>query len=265
MLFSVVILSFNSERTLSRCLTSLERTLSTFGEPSEVFVIENGSKDRSAEILKTHQDASPHLYKAIFLSKNSGTTHSRNLALKQSCGKYILVLDSDAYIEHTCLKQLLGYLESNHNVGLVCPKLRYRDGRFQLSTDKFPTLGRKFVRFFGLETIQKNTDESTLNTGSVDYAISACWLIRSSAAKQSGLFDENIFYAPEDVDYCLQMWKSGNEIHYLPDAEMIHDAQELSRGFKFNRFKWEHLKGLFYLFFKHRYFFSTRKLRARDV
>lgn len=265
MLFSVIVLSFNSSRTLHRCLNSLEEALKSFSESSEVFVIENGSKDGSPKILNNHKKNNPELYKNILLKENSGTTRSRNLALKEAVGQYILILDSDAYIDKQCLTKMLDYLRDNQEVGLVCPKLRYGDGRFQLSTDQFPTMWRKLVRFFGLNKMQHSVNEDRLSAGPVDYAISACWLIKSSSAKASGLFDEKIFYAPEDVDYCLQMWKSGSEIHYLPEAEMIHDAQELSRGLKLNRFKLEHLKGLIYLFIKHKYFFNTRKLRDRGV
>jgi len=55
MKFSVIILSFNSERTLDRCLTDVRLALAKYNEPSEVFVVENGSKDKSPEILSRHQ------------------------------------------------------------------------------------------------------------------------------------------------------------------------------------------------------------------
>lgn len=263
MLFSVVILSFNSARTLDKCLVETEKALDSFGKPSEIFVIENGSKDNSVEILKRHHDARPDLYKTFILDENTGTTASRNLALKQFSGEYVLVLDSDAYVTTIVLSTLKSYLDTHANVGLVSPKLRYGDGRFQLSTDQFPTLFRKAQRFLGLGSIQASVSEETLEIGEVDYAISACWLLKAEAVKKAGLFDETIFYSPEDVDYCLQVWQAGYEVHYNPSVSMIHDAQERSRGFKITRFHIAHLKGLFYLFGKYRYFFSVTSLRKR--
>ena len=80
-----------------------------------------------------------------------------------------------------------------------------------------------------------------------------------------GLLDEKIFYSPEDVDYCIRVWKKGYTIDYFPDVKMIHDAQEISRGkaFKINFFTLSHLKGLIYLFLKHRYILSGRNLRNK--
>ena len=65
---------------------------------------------------------------------------------------------------------------------------------------------------------------------------------------------EKIFYAPEDVDYCLRIWKNGLGILFVPAITVIHNAQEISRGFKLNKATIEHIKGLGYLFWKHRYF-----------
>ena len=82
MKFSVIILSFNSERTLDRCLTDVRLALAKYNEPSEVFVVENGSKDKSPEILSRHQEEAPDLIKPIIFDENTGTTVSRNAALK---------------------------------------------------------------------------------------------------------------------------------------------------------------------------------------
>lgn len=263
MLYSVVILSFNSQRTLRKCLDSLVETFSSLGvmDESEVFVVENGSSDNSKLILNDFQAAHPALIKPIIFQENTGTTVSRNAALKEAKGQYVLVLDSDAYMTSTVLDRLTKELEQKPKVGLVCPRLTYADGRFQMSTDTFPTLKRKLQRFLSLEKMQST--ENPIFERYVDYAISACWLLRKDAVDAVGGFDEKIFYSPEDVDYCMQVWKNGFGIRYVPSVEMIHDAQELSRGFKITKFHVAHLKGLFYLFFKYKYFFSLPNLRAK--
>ena len=86
----------------------------------------------------------------------------------------------------------------------------------------------------------------------VDYAISAFWLFRGDLIEKVGVLDENIFYSPEDVDYCIRIKKQGYRIVYDPSVHIVHDAQEISRK-KLNKFFFSHLKGLFYLFKKHHY------------
>jgi GT2 family glycosyltransferase len=263
MLFSVVILSYNSSRTLEKCLNTLSSTLSQFNELSEVIVVENGSTDSSRAILKSQSELHKGLIKSILFDENTGTTRSRNAALDASTGQYVLVLDSDAYINVEALTLMKAYLDDNAHVGLVAPLLRYGDMRFQKSVDQFPTLVRKAQRFLSLEKMQSSEGQEERVAGPVDYAISACWLLTRDAVDASGGFDENIFYSPEDVDYCLQVWSAGYQVHYLPNAEAVHDAQELSRGFKITKFHLSHLKGLFYLFFKYKYFWGLQGLRKR--
>lgn len=261
MLFSVVILSYNSERTLDRCLTSLTASLSQFEEPSEVFVIDNNSQDASRDILAKHE-AENLAIKPILFPTNTGTTLSRNAGLKKAQGEYILILDSDAYMTPACLSGLKARLDSDPQIGLACPRLTYADGRHQLSTDQFPTPQRKVERVLNLSGI---SEADTPASGDVDYAISACWLLRRDTVDAVGGFDEAIFYAPEDVDYCIRIWLAGFRIFYDADESMtmVHDAQELSRKFKITKFHIEHVKGLWYLFNKFDCLFSLSKLRAR--
>ena len=262
---SAVILSYNSGKTLERCLNDLCSALATIGGESEVFVVDNGSSDRSREILDQQQEQFPGVIKPILFDENTGTTFSRNAALRKASGDYILVLDSDAYVDPDALERLTGYLDKNRDTGLAVPRLFWGSGRYQLSCDVFPTLLHKLRRFLFLRKMEAGDDSlSVANEPThVDYAISACWMIRRDAFEKTGLFDEKIFYSPEDVDYCLRIWEAGYRITYVPDAEVVHDAQELSRGFRLSRFHLSHLKGLIYLQRKHRYFWGLNRLYRR--
>ena len=265
MLISAVILSYNSVKPIHRCLDELIDALSCFECESEIFIVDNGSKDGSVELINQYQNQFPNIVKGIFFKENTGTTFSRNAALKQAQGEYVLVLDSDAYVNYKALDVLIRYLKSNLNVGMAVPRLFYNSGNFQLSCDVFPTLVHKFKRFLFLKKMEAQPHElqSIKEPVTVDYAISACWLLTRDAINKTGLFDEKIFYSPEDVDYCLRVWESGLKITYVPTAEVIHDAQELSRGFKLSKFHCSHLKGLFYLMNKHPYFWGLSNLYKR--
>ncbi len=265
MFISVVILSYNSANTLPRCLDDLRDALDEFDRDYEVFVVDNGSQDKSREIIARQQDQFGSRLKPVLFDENTGTTFSRNAALKKATGDYILVLDSDAYVNHAALHLLAKYLDEHPRTGIAVPRLYYGSGRFQLSTDVFPTLVRKLRRFLFLrkmELAERNLSEISAPVD-VDYAISACWLIRRDAFAATGLLDEKIFYSPEDVDYCLRTWEAGFRITYVPEAEVIHDAQELSRGFRLTRFHFSHFWGIIYLQRKHRYYFGLQRLYRR--
>lgn len=259
--YSAVILSFNSARYIRHCLDTLVSAFEGLNASYEIFVIDNGSVDNSVDEINTVKAERCANIDLTIFKDNTGTTFSRNHALKRCSGNQILVLDSDAYVNAEAIGSMRTLLEANPSFGLVCPKLTYPDGRFQISTDVFPTFVHKAKRFLFLKKMEQQTASVTPVSGPVDYAISAFWMFPKRVLEQVGLLDEKIFYSPEDVDFCIRVWKAGYVIHYDPSVSIIHDAQEISRskGFKINKFTLSHIKGLFYLFIKHGYFFSGRK------
>ena len=80
-----------------------------------------------------------------------------------------------------------------------------------------------------------------------------------------GYLDENIFYAPEDVDYCIRTWQAGLRVMYCYDADILHHWQRLSRKQLISKHNWEHIKGLLYMFSKHRYVFSAKKFNIDSI
>lgn len=260
---SAIILSWNSAHHLERCLETLFQSLNGYLKPFEVFIVDNGSKDNSREVIEKYKNLYPEELKPIFLSTNTGTTYSRNIAIKKAKGKYIAILDSDLIVEdeYTFIK-LIKHLEENSKIGMVVPRLVYIDGSYQKSTDVFPTLMVKFRRYFYLKKMEKQIDiDCNVENVIVDYAISAFWLIKKEVVDVVGLLDENIFYAPEDVDYCIRLWKAGFKIKYIQSCIVIHNAQEISRGFVLNRALYEHVKGLLYYFIKHRYLIKAPRFK----
>lgn len=249
---SAVVLSFNSAQYIENCVRSLVKSFEALDGPNEIWVVENGSSDESAAMLQGLEREFPQVLRVIYNARNLGTTVSRNQALRRATGRYIVVIDSDAWAEAPTLAALTRQLDADPRCGIAVPRLNYPDGRYQLSTDVFPTLSRKLHRLFGLRSIEANAQPPT-EVCTVDYAISALWVFRRSLLDDVGLLDENIFYSPEDVDFCLRVWKAGYTVLYDPRVAAVHDARELSRGAKLNGFATRHAKGLAYLFWKHRY------------
>lgn len=78
-----------------------------------------------------------------------------------------------------------------------------------------------------------------------------------------GLLDEKIFYAPEDVDYCLRVALAGLRVVYLPAVVATHHAQEISRRKLLSRSFREHVKGLVYFWRKHGFVLGLGPVYAR--
>ena len=254
---SFIILTWNSEKYIEKCLASIENTT---GIDKEIFVVDNGSTDLTKSILKKHDIS------AIFLDKNMGTTYPRNLAIKK-CGKdseFICILDSDTEINEQAFINMVNILRSDKTYGIIGPKMYNKNNILQVTAKKFPTVKIKLFKAIpfgnfhdkGTRLEHYNFDQNA-DYSIVDYIISACWLIKREAAEKIGLLDEKIFYSPEDVDYCIRAWQSGFKVLYAQNCSIIHDTQRISKKKFFSYINYTHVKGLIYYFIKHKYWFNA--------
>lgn len=253
---SFVILTRNSEKYISECIDSIEKSLPA-GIEREIFVVDNGSKDRTCEILDSKKDVI-----AIRLERNYGTTYSRNIALRRAKGDYIVVLDSDIVIKKIDWLRILK--EFKGKVGLLAPKLRLAGGECQHSVKKFPTLQWRLEKlkkvFFKLKVNDKELYEDLRSVKFPDTAISAFWIIRKEVLDSVGLLDEKIFYSPEDVDYCVRVWKKGFAIQYYQNTDIVHYTQQISHKKPYSLISISFFLNFLYYFGKHGYWFDSKKI-----
>lgn len=264
-----VILTWNSQKCIGSCITSIqEMNLQTI--IPHIAIIDNGSCDDTVQVVKRTFGTKPSVdSKLVKLDKNWGTTYSRNIGIKHFLDlkmDYICILDSDTEINADAVEHLIGVLEANPNCGIVGPRMHDRNYIYQRSGRQIPTLSEKIMKILPVKALQrKGTAQEAVITesgcGSVEvgYLMSACWMMKSSLFNDIGLLDENIFYAPEDVDFCIRSWKAGKSIQYCYDADILHEWQRLSRKKLFSKHNYEHLKGLAYIFAKHKYLFNSEK------
>ena len=256
--FSFIILTWNSERYIDACINSVVDEIRSLRESGEIYIVDNGSIDSTPDRIRTFVRLYPDMIHPIFLSTNQGTTRSRNMALRSALCRYVVILDSDIVLLPGILAGLRKSLQEDANLGLAVPRLIYPNGHHQKSVDMFPSLFHKFKRFLWLKRMERNeaARQPMMQPIKVDYAISAVWMLPRSTIARVGLLDENFFYSPEDVDYCLRIWMAGLSILYNPFVTAIHHTQEISRGFKPNAAFISHVIGLFYYFRKHKYIFK---------
>jgi len=158
---SVIIVSYNTRDLLARCLQSVAGAVgvelrvdtSSHPEPSsrltEVLVVDNASSDGSAEMVRS---CFPWV-RLIQNEQNVGFAAANNQAIHRSCGRYILLLNSDARLQPNAVQTMWALLEKNGAIGIVGPTLLNSDGSFQASHAKFPTLRSCVVSLLGLSRL----------------------------------------------------------------------------------------------------------------
>lgn len=106
---SIIVPTYNMERYLDKCLSSLCVTDHNLLNTLEVLVINDGSKDASSKIGHRYHDEYPYVFRVI--DKENGNYGSCiNRGLKEATGKYIKVLDADDYFDTVSLEMFLKML-----------------------------------------------------------------------------------------------------------------------------------------------------------
>lgn len=232
---SLIIVSFNTRDVLRESLQSVERERGDFR--LEIFVVDNNSRDGSVQMV---QDEFPHV-RVLPSSVNLGFGAANNLALELAQGRYIVLLNSDAFLCPGSLKLSVQYMDRNPRVGLAGGRLVGRDFSLQPSARMFPSILSDFLvltglaykfpksRFFGR---MDRTWADPLLPAEVDWVPGAFSIICAEALRKVGFFDPDFFLYCEEVDLCRRIRNAGYVIMYWPDIVIIHIGGESSRQIK---------------------------------
>jgi len=224
----------------------------------ELIIIDNNSQDGTVELIESKYPDSI----LIKNEANKGVAPARNQGLKIAKGRYILILDADMELVENSLKKMLTFMDSNPDVGLCGCKLLDTDRIMQYSCKNFPSvfslLARRleFISFVKNSNILKHhimADFDHKGIKEVDYVIGACQFYQKSLIDKIGYYDENIFYGPEDLDYCLRTWRAGYKVAYYPETHIIHHEQRITKKKLFSAISGKHFKGIYYIFKKYKF------------
>ena len=216
---TVSIVNTNNRELLLSCLESLS------GLDAEIVVLDNASEDGSVNAVRERLPEVrliPRGYRAGFAANHNTIIHATS-------GRYVYVLNDDTTSDDWRLDRLVAYLDANPRVAALGPRLVYPDGSLQHSAWRFPT---PLVSALGLVTLGKAgvTQSRGEVPRKVDWVMGAALLVRRQALEEVGLFDEGFFIYSEEVDLQYRLRQAGWEVHYFPEATVVHHESQFSAG-----------------------------------
>jgi len=232
---SLILVSFNTRDVLRESLQSVEREKGDF--LVEIFVVDNNSHDGSVEMVEAEFPGVRLLRSEV----NLGFGAANNVALALATGRYIVLLNSDAFLCHDSLRLSVAHMDAEPLAGLAGGRLVGRDQSWQPSARMFPSLVSDFLvmtglagkfprsRFFGRFD---RTWADPMQPAEVDWVPGAFSIIRTEALHKVGYFDPQFFLYSEEVDLCRRIQNAGYKIFYWPDIVVIHIGGESSRQIK---------------------------------
>ena len=236
---SIVVVSYNTREILRKCLQALYEN--TRDIDMEVFVVDNNSGDGSASMV---QRDFPDI-RLIANNRNVGFGAANNQAFSLAEGRYIILLNPDAYIGPSSIGNCISFMDRTPGCGLCGGKIISPEGRLEPSARRFPNALYKLLTLSGVSG--KFPDSPLLNRHEFggfghDHAIEVDWvpgtftIIRKKMLDAIGFFDERFYLYYEETDLCLRAKKAGWTVCFIPDAEVMHIGGACSKTRKDKEF-----------------------------
>ena len=240
----VVVVTYDALPWLEQCLQSV-RGVATV-------VVDHGSTDGTVELVRSR-------FPAVELveEENRGLAFGWNTGIGRTTGRYVLLLNSDAWLDEDALERLVGFADAHPEAAVVGPRLRYPDGRLQRSVRGFPTLWRLATEFLFLRKLAPRSRALNAFYGSgfahdrvheAEVLMGAVWLVRRSAIEQVGPADDAFFLFSEETDWAYRFRRAGWKLLFYPDAGATHVYAASHKG----RLFVENLRGQLRFLRKHR-------------
>jgi hypothetical protein len=201
-------------------LDAIDRERPRLPFATETLVLDNGSRDGSAQAASEH----PVVDQVIALQQRRGKALNDSELLSRARGRYALLLNEDSELRAGATLALYEALEHHPNAACAGAKLIRPNGASQACAWRFPTpltalAGALFLH--RLYTVQSKGER----TREVDWCQSSALLVRREAAAQVDYLDPDFFVYSDEVDFARRLRNRGWRSLYVPRAVAIHHEQ----------------------------------------
>jgi N-acetylglucosaminyl-diphospho-decaprenol L-rhamnosyltransferase len=226
---SVVVVNYNTKYLLERMLLALR---AGSGPLIQVVIVDNASSDGSVELLREKYPDVELIESAL----NVGFGRANNLALNLIRGRYVLLLNTDAFVSADTLAKSVSFMQQNPRCGVLGVKLVGETGVLQPSCRYFPTPWNMFLartgaaRFFPITRLVDDMSWDHNSVRECDWVPGCYYFMRRDVVDRVGLFDPRYFLYFEEVDHCRSVKDAGWTVCFYPLTEVIHIGGESAKA-----------------------------------
>lgn len=217
---SYCVVNTSQRELLLRGLDAIARERESLPFATEVLVLDNSSRDGSAEVARAH----PAVDRTIALSERRGKGANDSQVLREAHGRFALLLNEDSELRAGATLALWQALQERPNAALAGAKLLRPDGREQASAWRFPTPLTALAGALLLHRLYTVQSRGT-QVRQVDWCQSAALLVRRAAAAQVDYLDPAFFVYSDEVDFARRLRDAGWGCLYVPKAVAVHHEQ----------------------------------------
>ncbi|WP_292450478.1 glycosyltransferase family 2 protein [Methylibium sp.] len=227
---SVIVVNYNTAHLLHDMRTAL--VASRRDLTLQTIVIDNASRDDSLDLLKRDFGE----VDLIVNQSNVGFGRANNQSLALAKGRYILLLNTDAFVAADTLHKTVSYMDAHLDVGVLGVRLVGRDGLLQPSCRYFPTPWNVFLartglaRYFPKVRMVDDLEWSHTSVRECDWVTGCYYLVRREVIDQVGLFDPRYFLYCEEMDHCRAVKRAGWKVVYFGGTSVVHLGGESAKS-----------------------------------
>jgi len=205
--YDVIIVNFNGQEIISRCLESVYKSSVL---PKSVIIVDNASRDDSVSFIR---DKFPRV-KVIESKENLGFGRGNNLGMLHSKAEYILFLNSDVILDGNCAKKLLEGFEKD-DIAVLDPII-YKGWKKTKNQPLYAFGAELNESGFAYGLYDQSNSRQNLNNFSA-----ACCMARADVFKEIG-FEKNFFLYYEEPILSVNLLKRGLKIGRIKEAVCYH-------------------------------------------
>lgn len=214
---SIVIVTYNSEKDIYPCLSSI--ISSNIDVSYEIIVVDNDSRDNTCDVVRKFIIENKSSNIKLLESDNKGFNAGNNVGIKIAQGKYILLLNPDTEVFLNTLNDLYINAESINNLGSLGCVMISEVGKEIFSAGYFPSLKSSIKKILKRNLVPVN---HKLEIQPVDFPAGSTFLFKKSLIQEIGFMDENYFLYYDETDFAYQMEKAGYKNYILTSTSVIH-------------------------------------------
>ena len=213
---SIITINYNGLKDTCALIESIP-----FNDKMEVIVVDNASENQEAEQISNRFP----FVKVIKSDKNLGFAGGNNLGIKSSSGQYLFLINNDTYFEEFNIQALIDRLNSDPNIGIVCPKIKFAWPPQPIQFAGYTPLSNITIRnqAIGFGEEDHGQYEAARPT---PYAHGAAMLIKREAIDKVGLMPECYFLYYEELDWSMMFTRAGYQIWYEPKCTVYHKESQ---------------------------------------
>ena len=251
MKLSVIIVNYNVKDYVERCLESV--FVAGQGIDMEVLVVDNASHDGSVAYLR---ERFPQV-NYIENKQNLGFSRANNIAIRQSAGDYVLLLNPDTTISENVLRECIAFADAHVDSGAIGVRMHNEDGSVAPESRRaVPTPWIALSKYLGNSRRYYMSWLPWDRPCRIEVVSGAFCFLRRKALFQVGLLDEDYFMYGEDIDLSYQLLHHGYMNWYLP-LDIVHFKGRSTIKTSF-RYAYVFYKAMLIFFVKHYLMFWKR-------